>query len=69
MEKNWKKIWSTTNLIEAEIIKQMLLENEVHAVLMNKQISPYNFGTVELYVHEQQAEAALRLMADNNDVA
>ncbi len=65
MEKNWKKILSTTNLMEAEIIKQMLLENEVHAVLMNKQISPYNIGTVELYVHEQQEETALRLMADN----
>lgn len=69
MEKNWKKIWSTTNLIEAEIIKQMLLENEVHAVLMNKQVSPYNFGTVELYVHEQQVDTALQLMANNDGVA
>lgn len=55
--------------MEAEIIKQMLLENEVHAVLMNKQISPYNIGAVELYVHEQQAETALQLMADNDDIA
>lgn len=68
MEKNWKKIWTTTNLIEAEIVKQMLIENEVHAVLMNKQVSPYNFGSVELYVHEQQAEIALQLMTEN-DVA
>lgn len=68
MEKNWEKIWTTTNLIEAEIVKTMLLEHEVHAILMNKQVSPYNFGTVELYVHEQQVEIARQLMADN-DVA
>ncbi len=68
MEKNWKKIWTTTNLIEAEIVKTMLLENEVHAVLMNKQVSPYNFGSVELYVHEQQEDIARQLMADNDVV-
>lgn len=55
--------------MEAEIIKQMLLENEVNAVLMNKQISPYNLGTVELYVHEQQVDLALGLMADNDEKA
>lgn len=69
MEKNWKKIWTTANPMEAEIIKQMLLENEVNAVVINKQISPYNLGTVELYVHEQQVGLALGLMADNNEKA
>lgn len=65
MEKNWKKLLTTTNPIRAEIIKQMLEEHHIHAVVLNKQISPYNLGAVEVYVHEMQEGESLRLLNEN----
>lgn len=62
MEKGWIKIKSYNNVIESEIVKQMLEEHGVEAVLLNKQDSSYLFGKIELYVpetHVQQAEALI----------
>lgn len=66
MEKNWKKIWTTANPIEAEIISQMLNENEVHAVVINKQVSQYNIGATEVYVHESQENIAQELISQSD---
>lgn len=56
---NWVKIRTYTNLVRAEIVKQMLVENDIPAVLMNKQDSSYPvFGNIELLVdREHQLEA------------
>ena len=44
-------IFSSANPIEVEIIKQMLEENNITAVILNKQDSSYNmFGSIDLYV-------------------
>jgi len=66
MEKNWIKLLTTTNPIEAEITKQMLEAHQIHAVVMNKQDSSYRFGQVELYVHESVVETAKALISDQN---
>ncbi|GAA4144015.1 hypothetical protein GCM10022216_26430 [Sphingobacterium kyonggiense] len=56
---NWVKIRTFTNAVQAEIIKQMLVENNTPAVLMNRQDSSYLFGVIELYVDvDHQVEAA-----------
>ncbi|MGH2623397.1 MAG: hypothetical protein ACRDE7_07010 [Sphingobacterium sp.] len=58
MNPNWTKIRVYNQLIQAEIVKQMLLENHIPAVLLNKQDSSYLFGVIELYVDlENQLEA------------
>lgn len=62
MEKGWKKIKIYSSAIEAEIVKQMLVENEIPSVTMNKQDSSYLFGKIELYVHEDLEEQALKLI-------
>ena len=63
MEKNWLKIYSSANSIEIEISKQMLKENNIIAVVLNKQDSNYNmFGSIDLYVKKTDREDALRLM-------
>ena len=36
-----------------EIIKQMLVENNIPAVLLNKQDSSYHFGVIELFVDNE----------------
>jgi hypothetical protein len=67
MEKGWIKFRTYQNAIEAEIIKQMLEENGVPAVLINKQDSSYLFGKVELYINEMNEEIALTLIQGDID--
>ncbi len=63
MEQDWKKIKDYTNAIEAEIVKQMLEENGIPAIVLNKQDSSYLvFGKIELYVNQQDEEQALMLI-------
>lgn len=58
MEANWKKIYATSNFYTAEMIRQMLIDNEIPAVIMNKQDSSYRFGFVEVLIHEDNEMAA-----------
>jgi len=70
MEKDWTKIRTYTNAIEAEIVRQMLVEHEIPAVVLNKQDSSYHFGKLELYVSEENKGTALALLeeSDNNNL-
>ena len=68
MEKNWINIFSSANPIEVEITKQMLEENNIVAVILSKQDSSYNmFGTIDLYVTENEQEIALQLIHKQNN--
>ena len=59
------KIFSTENPNTAEITKQMLEENGINVVLLNKQDSSYlMFGTIDIYVNEKQVEKAKNLLND-----
>ena len=50
MNKDWIKIYSTGVAYKAEILKGLLIENNVDAVIINKKDSSYGFGELELYV-------------------
>jgi hypothetical protein len=63
VKKNWINIFTSSNPIEVEIIKQMLEEKNINAVVLNKQDSSYNmFGTIDLFVNETEQETALLLI-------
>ncbi|MBT3611710.1 MAG: DUF2007 domain-containing protein [Flavobacteriales bacterium] len=62
------KILSTDNPNKATIIKQMLEENNIKVVLLNKQDSSYlMFGLIELYVQEEQIEKSENLLKEINN--
>ena len=62
------KVLSTDNPNKAAIVKQMLEENNIKVVLLNKQDSSYlMFGLVELYVQEDQAEKTENLLKEINN--
>ena len=62
------KILSTNNPNKAEITKQMLEENNINVVLLNKQDSSYNmFGAIELFVTENQKEKATAILKEIED--
>jgi hypothetical protein len=66
MEKNWVKIYTSHNYYQAEITKQVLLENEIDAVLLNRQSSSHHsFGNIEVYIHQEDFSRAIELMVMN----
>jgi hypothetical protein len=68
MEQGWKKIKVYTNAIEAEIVKQMLEESGIPAIVLNKQDSSYLvFGKIELYVNQQDEQEALLLIESSTE--
>jgi len=69
MEKDWKIVYSSENPLNSEIIKQMLEENGIHAVVINKRDSSYlAFGEAEVFVSEYDEESALKLISENNNI-
>jgi hypothetical protein len=66
MEKNWIKIFASTDFYQSEIVKQVLCEHQIDAVLLNKQASSHrDSGDVEVYIHQQDFSTAIELMILN----
>ncbi|MBD1424123.1 putative signal transducing protein [Sphingobacterium arenae] len=65
MEKGWIKIQTYTDAIRGEIDKQMLEENGIPAVLLNKQDSSFMFGKIDLFVNEKDVGQAQRLIQES----
>jgi len=66
MEKNWIRIFTTFNYYQAEMVKQVLAENEIDTVLLNKQDSSHRtFGDIEVYIHQQDFSNAIEIMILN----
>lgn len=65
MEKGWIKIQTYTDAIQGEMDKQLLAENGIPAVLLNKQDSSFMFGKIDLFVNEKDMEPAQRLIQEN----
>ena len=62
------KLLSTDNPNKAEITKQMLEENNINVVMLNKQYSSYlMFGSIELYIDEKQLNQATDLLKYTED--
>lgn len=67
MEKNWIKIFTSNNYYQSEIIKQVLTQHQIDAVLLNKQDSSHrNFGAIEVYIHQEDFSHAIEVLVLNN---
>lgn len=64
MEKNWLCIYTTEVSYLAEIAKDLLHENEIDAVIINKQDTNYHFGILEIYVERDNAIRSTYLLKD-----
>jgi len=66
MEKNWIKFFSSADYYRSEMVKQVLCEHRIDAVLLNKQASSHrDFGDVEVYIHQQDFSHAVEVMILN----
>ncbi len=50
MEKDWVKIFESSDEIKIEMARQILEENSIDSVVINKKDRTYGFGELELYV-------------------
>ncbi|MEA1886259.1 MAG: DUF2007 domain-containing protein [Bacteroidota bacterium] len=49
MEKEWVKIYESNNEIRIEMARQLLEDNNIDSVIINKKDRSYGFGEFELY--------------------
>tara|TARA_B100001287_G_C22172275_1_gene295252 strand:+ start:185 stop:406 length:222 start_codon:yes stop_codon:yes gene_type:complete len=67
MNNDWFKIFSSTELIQVEIIKNFLLSKNIPAVIMNNQDSSYlMFGTIDLYINLKNKNEAINLLKNSD---
>jgi hypothetical protein len=64
MEAGWISIASSSDLVMLEIYRQQLENAGVYSVLLNKKDSSYAIGYAELYVHESNKDAALKIIEE-----
>ncbi len=68
MEKDWTVVYSTHFQHQAELIKGLLEENEIKAIILSQRDSAYgSFGTIEVYVHRDFLIRAKRLIDQNGN--
>jgi hypothetical protein len=64
MEKEWVKIFEYNDEIKGEMARQILADENIESVLMNKRDRSYGFGVVELYVQRDMVILAKRLLKE-----
>lgn len=65
MEAGWIKIYTSSDFFKSELVRQVLFDNEIEAIIMNKQGFPYRLGEVEVYIHEDNFQMALEIIIKN----
>lgn len=66
MNSNWVKIYTSSQFFKSEIVKQVLIDHEIDAIILNKQDSSYKFGEVEVHIHQNNFDKALAIILEND---
>jgi hypothetical protein len=66
MNESWVKVYASHDFYKSELVKQFLVDNEIEAVVLDKQGYPYQLGETEVYVSNESAEKASGLIAQND---
>lgn len=63
MKNEWVIVYSTSDVFQAEVIKQMLLSNSIDAISMNQKDSSYHFGSVNIYTKDKDMKKAKEIIS------
>lgn len=63
---NWTPIFVTSQLYRAEIIKGMLCDNGIEAIIMNQKDSSFEIGDVTVMVNNEEKEKAAEIIKSLN---
>ncbi|HBI81549.1 MAG TPA: hypothetical protein DDY04_06355 [Bacteroidales bacterium] len=64
MDENWQEVFSTSQPWQAEMAKQILEENGIAAVVVNRKDSSYLFGEINVYTELTHADQAKELLKE-----
>jgi hypothetical protein len=62
MEPRWQKVYSSNDQFKAELLKQVLVANQIEAVVFNQKDSSYQFGEVSILIPEADWATAVTLI-------
>ena len=62
--KNWKTVYKTDKLYQAQIVKDYLQDKEFHAIIVDKKDSAYQLGFYEIVVTVDEVMRAIKLIED-----
>lgn len=63
MEKDWKLVYFTGDDYRGVIARELLEENGIHAVVINRKDSSYtSFGDIEVYVSDEDEDQANKIL-------
>lgn len=65
MQQGWIKIYTSHDFYKSELVKQVLIDHEIDAVIMNKQGFPYQIGEVEVYINDTHFQQAIEIIIKN----
>lgn len=65
MEAGWIKIYTSRDFFKSELVRQVLIDHEIDAIIINKQGFPYQIGEIEVYIHEDKFQEALEIIIKN----
>ncbi|TXI15459.1 MAG: hypothetical protein E6Q66_03040 [Pedobacter sp.] len=65
MEQGWVKIYTSSDFFKSEMVRQVLAEYQIVAVIINKK-NPYQIGDVEIYIHQDDFQEALEIIVKND---
>jgi len=64
----WTCIFTSAHLHEVEIMRAILEDNQINAIIVNKQDSVYLFGEIELYVRFEDAFVANQIIKPDENI-
>lgn len=59
---NWISVYETDQLYRAELVKDILNNEEVDAVILNRKDSSYHFGSIQVMIHPEDKEKAAKIV-------
>jgi hypothetical protein len=63
MERDWKLVYFTGDNYRSDLAQELLEENVIHAVILNRKDSTYTaFGDIEVYVSKEDEERAIKIL-------
>jgi uncharacterized protein (DUF1919 family) len=65
MEAGWVKIYTSPDFFKSELVRQVLIDHEIEAIIINKQGFPYRIGEIEVYIHEDDFQKAIEIIVKN----
>ncbi|MNI57237.1 hypothetical protein D3C87_952720 [compost metagenome] len=65
MSENWVKVYTTGDAFAAEVLKQGLTEAGIPAVTINKQLSAYYIGEINVLVNKADFDKAIEYIVEN----